>query len=116
VRAGVGEDERTEALARLERIGYLDDGRFAAGRAQALAERGYGDAAIRHELEREGIGPEELDEALTALEPEPERAAALVARHGATAKTAALLARRGFDPDSAEAALRDPLREDGSAL
>ena len=112
----MGEAERADALGRLERIGYVDDRRFAAGRARALAERGYADAAIRDALDREGVGPEELDEAVGALEPESDRAAALVARHGATVKTAALLARRGFDPDSVEAAVADALREDGPAL
>jgi SOS response regulatory protein OraA/RecX len=112
----VGEADRDDALRRLERIGYVDDRRFAAGRAGGLAGRGYGDAAIRHTLEREGLDPEAIDEAVAALDPEHERAAALVARHGATAKTAALLARRGFDPESVESALPDPLREDGRAL
>jgi regulatory protein len=112
----VGEAERVDALGRLERIGYLDDRRFATGRAQGLADRGYGDAAIKHALESEGVGPEEVEEALAALEPEHDRAAVLVARHGATARTAGMLARRGFDPDSAEAALGGALREQGPAL
>lgn len=111
----MGEDERTDVLGRLERIGYVDDRRFAAARAGGLAERGYGDAAIRRALEREGVGADDLEEALGALEPEGDRAAALVARHGRTAKTAALLARRGFDHDAVEAALGGALHEDGPA-
>jgi len=43
--------------------------------------------------------------ALSALEPERDRAAALAARLGRSRKTAALLGRRGFDPDAIEAVL-----------
>lgn len=111
----MGEDERADVLGRLERIGYVDDRRFAAGRARGLAERGYGDAAIRRALEREGVGRDELEEALGALEPEGDRATVLVARRGRSAKTAALLARRGFDLDAVEAALGGALHEDGPA-
>ena len=45
--AGVEEAERRETLDSLERLGYLDDARTAALRAERLAERGYGDAYIR---------------------------------------------------------------------
>src|SRR5581483_2943648 len=61
-KAGVREDERADALERLERVGYVDDARFATGRARGLAGRGYGDAAIRDALERDGVGPEQLEE------------------------------------------------------
>src|SRR5207302_7798303 len=57
-RRGVAESERDEALATLERSGVVDDGRFASARAAALAERGYGNAAISADLERRGIGGE----------------------------------------------------------
>src|SRR5579864_669206 len=39
-RRGVGRKERAEAIDRLADIGYLDDARFALGRARSLAERG----------------------------------------------------------------------------
>jgi len=68
-------------------------------RARVLAERGKGDAAIRFELERAGVGMAELEAALASLDPEHERAAALVARRGATPATARLLAGRGFDEE-----------------
>ena len=35
--AGIAADEREQTLATLERIGYLDDRRFAATRARTLA-------------------------------------------------------------------------------
>jgi regulatory protein len=102
---GVGEDERREALATLERIGYLDDARFARTRAEQLAARAAGDALIRHDLEGRGIDPDQVAGALEALEPEPERARRVVASRGRTPKTARYLASRGFSPDAVEAAV-----------
>jgi regulatory protein len=104
-KAGVEEELRADALETLERVGYVDDTRFAAGRAAALAARGLGDEAIRHDLEGSGVGAETLAEALAGLEPERERAVALTARLGRTAKTAAQLARKGFSEDSIESAV-----------
>ena len=111
-RAGVGDEERADALATLERVGYLDDARFAAARAEALAGRGYGDEAIRHDLERHGIAAEALAEALAGLEPERERARALVERLGRSVKTARQLARKGFDAESLAAAVGADVAED----
>jgi SOS response regulatory protein OraA/RecX len=59
-----------EALETLERVGVVDDRRTAELRAARLAERGYGDAYIRAELERRRLPAEE---ALAFLEPERER-------------------------------------------
>jgi regulatory protein len=98
-RAGVGEGEAEEVLAELERLGLLDDGRFARERARVLAERGKGDAAIRSDLERSGVSVAAVEEALARLDPERERAERLVGRRGATPATARLLAGRGFDED-----------------
>ena len=100
--AGVGAEPRREALETLERAGLVDDARFAAGRAAALAERGHGDAAIRFDLERQGLGDERVAEALAGLEPERERALRLVERRGRGPKTARWLAGRGFEPDIVE--------------
>ena len=102
---GIEEAERATTLDTLERIGYLDDRRFAAARARTLAERGYGDEAIRVDLDRHGLTSAVAEEALGSLEPEPDRARALVLRLGGRRNTAAQLQRRGFDPDSVEAAL-----------
>jgi regulatory protein len=103
-RAGVEEDRRADALETLERVGYLDDGRFARSRAAALAGRGYGDEAIRQLLQADGVAPGVADEALGTLEPERERAARLVARLGASPRTAARLQRNGFGEDCVERA------------
>jgi regulatory protein len=99
-RQGIPVAEREEALARLERLGYLEDGRVARARAEQLAGRGSGDALIRHDLEQRGIGAETIEEALAALEPERERAARVVAQRGGGARTARYLASRGFAYDA----------------
>lgn len=103
--AGIAAEEREQTLATLERIGYLDDRRFASMRARTLAERGYGDEAIRLDLDREGVTAETADAALRGLEPERDRARTLVRRFGGRRNAAVQLLRRGFDPDSVEAAL-----------
>jgi regulatory protein len=104
-RAGVDQAELEEALAALRRGGALDDERFAQRRAEALAERGKGDAAIRFDLEQQGVGPELVEDALAALEPERERAERIIARLGNGPKTARLLASRGFDHEVVELTL-----------
>jgi SOS response regulatory protein OraA/RecX len=86
-RRGFTADERREALDALGRLGYLDDRRTAALRAERLAERGYGDAYIRADLARRGLPTES---ALASLEPESVRAARFADKGGAW------LARRGF--------------------
>jgi regulatory protein len=98
-RAGIRESEADEVLAELERLGLLNDTRFALERARVLAERGKGDAAIRFDLERSGVSAPAVEEALARLDPERERAERLVGRRGATPATARLLAGRGFDED-----------------
>jgi len=104
-RKGVAEDEAVEAVETLKRLGAVDDERFAEAGAASLAERGYGDSAIAFRLEREGLSRELTERAVSALEPETERARQLIDRRGATAKTARWLASRGFARDSVEAAI-----------
>ena len=104
-RAGVGVEDRVEALDRLERGGYIDDKRFAGARAGTLADRGYGDDWIRHDLAHHGVPDEDAAEAIAGLIPEAERAAALVERLGRTPQTGARLARKGFGADALESAL-----------
>jgi len=104
-RAGIDEDRRNDALETLERVGYVDDERFAGARATALASRGYGDEWIRHDLGEHGVAAEAVAEAIGGLVPESERAAAVVERLGRTPKTGVHLARKGFGQDALEAAL-----------
>ncbi len=105
-RAGIDHPEVDEALAALRERGLLDEGRFARQRASALAERGRGDAAIRFELERQGVSAELIEDAIGTLEPERERAERIVSRRGAGPKTARLLAQRGFDSELVTLAAR----------
>jgi SOS response regulatory protein OraA/RecX len=100
--AGVPARAREAALGTLERVGLIDDARVAVQRAEALAGRGFGDAAIRYDLEQEGLAAELVEEALAGLEPEPERARALVERRGAELRTVRWLAARGFDAATVE--------------
>jgi SOS response regulatory protein OraA/RecX len=95
---------RAEALATLERAGLVDDRRVASARAATLAARAYGDAAIRHDLGRRGLEPDEIERAVAELEPESMRAGMVVARRGTGPKTARYLASRGFGDDAVEAA------------
>src|ERR1700749_1354239 len=77
-RAGVTEEGRAEALETLERLGYVDDGRFAVTRAATLAGRGFGDEGIRQLLAADGIAAEAAEAALAALDPELDRARRIV--------------------------------------
>lgn len=103
-RAGVEGEDQADALDALERVGYVDDERFASARAEALATRNLGDEAIRHDLGGRGIASGAVEAAIAALPPEAARAQALAGRLGRSRKTAAALARRGFSPDSLESA------------
>ena len=78
-------------------------------RAEALAARGYGDEAIRHRLQAEGL-PEE---AVGELEPETERARPLIERRGPGPRTARYLASRGFGEEALEAALGEAFGQEG---
>jgi SOS response regulatory protein OraA/RecX len=103
-RASVAPAAAEESLRALSQAGLVDDWRFAKNRATTLAERGYGDAAIRHDLERHRVGPERLREALESLDAEEERARRVVERRGAGPKTARYLGSKGFGPEALEAA------------
>jgi SOS response regulatory protein OraA/RecX len=104
-RAGVPPIEAEEVLGALLRAGLVNDGRFAISRAQALAERGKGNAAIRFDLQQQGLATEEIEAALGTLEPERERAERVITRRGDGVATAKLLARRGFAEDAVQAAV-----------
>src|SRR5262245_25560780 len=61
-----------ESLATLEQAGLVDDRRVALLRAQSLAERRYGNDAIRHRLLAEGFAEGVISDVLGGLEPEAE--------------------------------------------
>ena len=100
---GVGAAEREQALETLERIGYVDDERFARSRAERLVDRGSGDALIRHDLEHRGVAAEIVEAVLAGIEPERERAARIAEQRGPGVKTARYLAGKGFSEDALEA-------------
>ena len=106
-RKGVAPVERERALETVARAGLQDDTRAAHGRAARLAERGYGDDAIRADLEQRGVEAELREQAVAALPAERERAVAIVAKLGPGVRTAQTLARRGFAEEIVVAAAED---------
>jgi regulatory protein len=111
-RAGLSEEAQTEALEALERAGYLDDARFARGRAEQLAARGYGDDWIRADLEAQGVSAARVTDALARLEPEAERAARQWSKLADGVRAARTLARRGFAEDTLEALVAGSVAHD----
>ncbi len=70
-----------ETLALLEKKGFLSDERYAEGRVRARSYR-LGDARLRWELRRRGLGAETVDRAMETMEePEEIRACRLWRRH-----------------------------------
>ncbi len=106
-RRGLGPEARARAVEALTRAGYVDDGRFARGRALALAGRGAGDAMIREDLTRQGVDAPESEEAIAGLEPEHVRAARIADARGRTPRTWRFLAAKGFREESLEALVAD---------
>ena len=99
-RAGHSAAAREEAISSLARAGALDDARMAGRRAELLARRGYGDAAIRADLRRRQIASEVAASAVTALEPERERLRRVIENKRLTPALLRRLAARGFARDS----------------
>jgi regulatory protein len=104
-RRGVRPNDRAAAAGVLGAAGHLDDARFAATRAAALADRDSGDALIQDDLEQRGLDAETIAAALAALPAEAERAAEIVHRRGRSLATARRLASRGFSPEAVDDAL-----------
>ncbi len=101
-RRGMRAEAQEDAMDALERAGLVDDGRVASSRAEALAARGYGDAAIRFKLEDEGLATGLVAEALAGLESEAVRAGKLLDRRGRGPAAVRWLASRGFDAGTLE--------------
>ena len=99
---GIPSQEAENAVETLAAAGVVDDERVARSRARALAERGWGDAAVAARLEEEGFPAEAVTGALAEIPSERERAAALGARTPGRQALWRLLARRGFAPDTIE--------------
>ena len=101
-RAGHSEAAREAAVAALARAGVVDDVRLAANRAELLARRGYGDAAIRADLRRRLIDPQAATDAIASLEPELERARRMLGQQTLTPALLGRLARRGFSRNTVD--------------
>lgn len=102
-RAGVRAVERDATVEAASRAGLVDDERFAASRARALAGRGAGDALVLDELVRSGVDEGTARDTVAALEPEGARASRIVTARGASARTLRYLSSRGFGEESLEA-------------
>jgi SOS response regulatory protein OraA/RecX len=102
-----------ETMSKLLDAGAVDDERLAKRRAELLAARGAGDALICADLESRGIERRVVDGALSALEPEAERAGRIVAARGSGPATARYLTRKGFADDAVETAFDGSIAETG---
>jgi SOS response regulatory protein OraA/RecX len=100
LRSGHSAVARDEAIAALDRAGLVDDARLAESRAHLLARRGYGDTAIRADLGRRLIADDVARDAVSALEPERERARRQIGDEGLTRGLLRRLASRGFSPET----------------
>ena len=99
-RAGYSATAREEAIASLARAGAIDDSRLAATRAEQMARRGYGDAAIRADLRKRQIEPEAAAGAVAGLEPEVVRLRRLLEAESLTPALLRRLSARGFSRDA----------------
>ena len=99
-RKGVAPAALEEAVEVLEQAQYLNDHSYALDRARSLAERGHGDAAVRYVLEQERVDSELIEEAVAALEPELERAQALLIGARDRRRTLRRLTTRGFSAET----------------
>ena len=100
MRAGHSATAREDAIASLTRAGALDDARVAGSRAELLARRGYGDAAIRADLARRLVAPEAAASAVASLEPEFDRVRRTLEGRSVTPAVLRRLAARGFSRDT----------------
>lgn len=99
-RAGHSAAAREDAITSLARVGAIDDARLATSRAEQMARRGYGDAAIRADLRRRQITSEAAASAVAGLEPEAERLRRRLESERVTPALLRRLSARGFSRDA----------------
>jgi regulatory protein len=102
---GVRPSERAAAVETMARLGYVDDERMAVDRARNMASRGFGDEAIRFDLDARGIDPDLIAAAIDRLDPEAERARTIVDLSESDLKATRTLAAKGFSTETIEAAV-----------
>jgi regulatory protein len=120
---GVAAEDVEATVDRLEQLGELDDGAFAARYAEDKRElAGWGAERIRQALLERGIVPEHIEAALAADggAEQAERAAALLVRRGeplesevARARALGYLTRKGYSYEIAHEAIRAAERGPG---
>jgi regulatory protein len=122
VGAGFDPDEVDVALEDLERVGLVDDERFAREVARHHARgRLSGNRAIRSALRQKGVDGQAVEEALREAGSEEDRAKELatarirrmtaIGPEAASRRLYGLLLRRGFSPGVAHEACRIALRD-----
>ncbi|MEI7759249.1 MAG: RecX family transcriptional regulator [Thermoleophilia bacterium] len=104
---GAAPSDRREALEAAQRSGLVDDRRLAVNRAEVLAGRGVGDDGIVADLERQGVGAEDIRRALGVLEREMSRALEILERRGRSSRTVRHLAAKGFSEETIEQIVAD---------
>lgn len=117
---GVPEDLGNRLLDRFEEVGLVDDEAFARMWIESRQPgKGLGRRALAHELRRKGIGDDVAREALEAIDPDDEEAAARalvrkklrslrrVDQATATRRLVGLLARKGHGPGLAWRVVRE---------
>ena len=122
-RREIPDDVAEQVLDRLTDVRLIDDAAYAeAFVATRHRDRGLGRTALQAELQNKGVAPDLAAEAVTAIDPEAERAraAALVARRvdaamaageeAARRRLVGLLARRGYGPGIAVPVVDEALR------
>jgi len=105
-----GEQTLDELVAKLKRLGYVDDARLARSRVKVLRGRGKSARAIRAALAAQGVDREVVDAAIDAEGGDELEAARTYARRrrlGRTERDLAKMARAGFSYDVARRALED---------
>ncbi len=112
---GAEEQDAAYAVARLQELGYLDDGEYGKLLVGDLCRRGYGPARIRRYLKEKLLDGPDIDTAMEAYEFRPDKLQAYIESklRGQTPDRKALkrvadgLFRRGFSWGDIQTALRD---------
>ena len=115
LRRTLSEDAVENAVGRMEELGLIDDGRFAARYAEELVNRRkFGRRRAVYELMRKGVGREAAERAVDALHADPVEGAAQLLRRkfprglpdeAARRRAVGALQRRGYAWDEIRRAL-----------
>jgi regulatory protein len=73
IEKGLDPDDAAYAVARLQELGFLDDGAYARALVEDYKNRGYGAAHIRQALRQKAFEPLDIDDALADFTPDTEK-------------------------------------------